>query len=698
MAVRPADVARRMGETRTSPIQGIGMAILVVGILVVMVVPIKTWMLDILLVTNISISVLVILTTMYLTEPVQFGVFPSLLLVLTLFRLCLNVASTRLILANAAAGNVINAFGTFVVAGSYVVGFVIFAILVVIQFVVITKGAGRISEVAARFTLDAMPGKQMAIDADLNSGLVTEQEARERRQAIAREADFYGAMDGATKFVRGDAIAGLVITLVNIVGGLVIGVVQRGMSLSDAATTYTRLTIGDGLVSQLPALIVATASGIIVTRTVSQEDLGGDIIRQMTAYPRAFGIIAGMLFLFGLIPGIPFAPFFVMGCVVAFLATSLSRQQAELERAEQRRVEEAAREAAPLPAEEEEPEQLLHVDAMEVEIGYGLIPLADPAQGGDLLSRISAIRRQMVSRLGTVVPPIRIRDNMQLGPNEYVVKVWEAPVARGELLLGHYLAMNPGLATEEIEGIETLEPAFGLRANWITPAQRDHAEQLGYTIVDPSTVLATHLIEIIRRHAHELLTRQDVRGLVDNLRRTAEALIDEAIPGLMTIGDLQKVLQNLLKERVPVRNLELIIEAMADYVRVTKDYDLLTEYVRQRLARTICTEHSDEEGVVHVAALGAEIESLIADAVTTTETGSVYCALSPEDSRRVIDAAARAADEMARRGHEPVIVCTTQVRLHLRHLLERQLPNVVILSYAEIVADIDLRSEGTVTF
>jgi len=698
MAVRPADAARRAGETRASPIQGIGMAILVVGILVVMIVPIAKWMLDILLVTNISISVLVILTTMYLTEPVQFGVFPSLLLVLTLFRLCLNVASTRLILADAAAGNVINAFGTFVVAGSYVVGFVIFAILVVIQFVVITKGAGRISEVAARFTLDAMPGKQMAIDADLNSGLVTEQEARERRQAIAREADFYGAMDGATKFVRGDAIAGLVITLVNIVGGLVIGVVQNGMSLSDAATTYTRLTIGDGLVSQLPALIVATSAGIIVTRTVSQEDLGGDIVRQMTAYPRAFGIIAGMLFLFGLIPGIPFGPFFVMGCVVAFLATSLSRQHAELERAERSRVEEAAREAAPLPADEEEPEQLLHVDAMEVEIGYGLIPLADPAQGGDLLGRISAIRRQMVSRLGTVVPPIRIRDNMQMGPNEYVVKVWEAPVARGELLLGHYLAMNPGLATEEIEGIETREPAFGLRAIWITPAQRDRAEQLGYTIVDPSTVLATHLTEIIRAHAHELLTRQDVRGLVDNLRRTAEALIDEAIPGLMTIGDLQKVLQNLLKERVPVRNLELIIEAMADYVRVTKDYDLLTEYVRQRLARTICTEHSDEDGVVHVVALGAELESLIADAVTTTETGSVYCALSPDDSRRVIDAAARAADEMARRGHEPVIVCTTQVRLHLRRLLERQLPNVVILSYAEIVPDVDLRSEGTVTF
>lgn len=698
MAVRPADVARRAGETRANPMQGIGMAILVVGILVVMVVPIKTWMLDILLVTNISISVLVILTTMYLTEPVQFGVFPSLLLVLTLFRLCLNVASTRLILANAEAGNVISAFGTFVVAGSYVVGIVIFAILVIIQFVVITKGAGRISEVAARFTLDAMPGKQMAIDADLNSGLVTEQEARERRQAIAREADFYGAMDGATKFVRGDAIAGLVITLVNIVGGLVIGVVQKGMTLSDAATMYTRLTIGDGLVSQLPALIVATASGIIVTRTVSEEDLGGDIIRQMTRYPRAFGIIAGMLFMFGLIPGIPFGPFFVMGCVVAFLAVSLSRQQEELEQAERRRIEEAAREVAPPPAEEEEPQQLLHVDAMEVEIGYGLIPLADPAQGGDLLGRISAIRRQMVSRLGTVVPPVRIRDNMQLGPNEYVIRVWEAPVARGELLLGHYLAMNPGLATEEIEGIETLEPAFGLRAKWISPAQRDHAERLGYTIVDPSTVLATHLTEVIRAHAHEVLTRQDVRRLVDNLRPTAEALIDEAIPGLMTIGDLQKILQNLLKERVPVRNLELIIEAMADYVRVTKDYDLLTEYVRQRLARTICTEHSDEDGVVHVVALGAEVESLIADAVTTTETGSVYCALSPDDSRRVIDSVARAADETARRGHEPVIVCTTQVRLHLRRLLERQLPNVVILSYAEIVPDIELRSEGTVTF
>jgi len=673
------------------------MPMLVVGILVVMVIPIKTWMLDMLLVTNISVSVLVILTTMYLTEPVQFGVFPSLLLVLTLFRLCLNVASTRLILANAAAGNVIEAFGTFVVAGSYVVGFVIFAILVVIQFVVITRGAGRISEVAARFTLDAMPGKQMAIDADLNAGLITEQQARERRQAIAREADFYGAMDGATKFVRGDAIAGLVITLVNIVGGLVIGMVMKDMSLADAATTYTRLTIGDGLVSQLPALIVATASGIVVTRTVSEEDLGRDIARQLTAYPRAFGMIAAMLFLFGVIPGMPTIPFFLCGAGVAVIATSLSRARVEREAVEQRRVEEAAREAAP-PVAEEEPETLLHVDAMEVEIGYGLIPLADPGQGGDLLNRISAIRRQMVSRLGTVVPPIRIRDNMQLGPNEYVVKVWEAPVARGELLLGHYLAMNPGMATEEIEGIDTREPAFGLQAKWITPAQRDHAERLGYTIVDPATVLATHLTEVIRAHAHELLTRQDVRRLVDNLRATAEALIDEAIPGLMAIGDLQKVLQNLLKERVPIRNLELIVEAMADYVRVTKDYDLLTEYVRQRLARTICTEHSDAEGLLHVMALGPDVESLISNAVTTTDTGEMYCALSPDDSRRVIEAVAGAGDDMARRGHEPVVVCTTQVRLHLRRLLERQLPNVVILSYAEIVPDIELRSEGTVSF
>jgi len=697
MAVRPADVAGQAAQPRATSIQDIAMPMLVVGILVVMVIPIKTWMLDMLLVTNISVSVLVILTTMYLTEPVQFGVFPSLLLVLTLFRLCLNVASTRLILANAAAGNVIEAFGTFVVAGSYVVGFVIFAILVVIQFVVITRGAGRISEVAARFTLDAMPGKQMAIDADLNAGLITEQQARERRQAIAREADFYGAMDGATKFVRGDAIAGLVITLVNIVGGLVIGMVMKDMSLADAATTYTRLTIRDGLVSQLPALIVATASGIVVTRTVSEEDLGRDIARQLTAYPRAFGMIAAMLFLFGVIPGMPTIPFFLCGAGVAVIATSLSRARVEREAVEQRRVEEAAREAAP-PVAEEEPETLLHVDAMEVEIGYGLIPLADPGQGGDLLNRISAIRRQMVSRLGTVVPPIRIRDNMQLGPNEYVVKVWEAPVARGELLLGHYLAMNPGMATEEIEGIDTREPAFGLQAKWITPAQRDHAERLGYTIVDPATVLATHLTEVIRAHAHELLTRQDVRRLVDNLRATAEALIDEAIPGLMAIGDLQKVLQNLLKERVPIRNLELIVEAMADYVRVTKDYDLLTEYVRQRLARTICTEHSDAEGLLHVMALGPDVESLISNAVTTTDTGEMYCALSPDDSRRVIEAVAGAGDDMARRGHEPVVVCTTQVRLHLRRLLERQLPNVVILSYAEIVPDIELRSEGTVSF
>jgi len=696
MAVRPADIAERGIGVRPGSLADIGMAILVVGILVVMVVPIKPWMLDVLLVMNISTSVVVILTTMYLMQPLQFAVFPSLLLVLTLFRLCLNVASTRLILAYAAAGNVINAFGTFVVAGSYVVGFVIFAILVVIQFVVITRGAGRISEVAARFTLDAMPGKQMAIDADLNAGLITEQQARDRRETIAREADFYGAMDGATKFVRGDAIAGIVITLVNIIGGLVIGMVQKGMSLSDALATYTTLTIGDGLVSQLPALIVATAAGIIVTRTVSEEDLGRDIIRQITAYPRAFGMVAAMLFFFGLIPGMPMIPFFLCGTAVAVAATSLSRARVERELVERRRVEEAAREAVPPPEEEEEPERLLRVDAMEVEIGYGLIPLADPSQGGDLLNRISAIRRQMVTRLGMVVPPIRIRDNMQLGPNEYVVKVWEAPVARGELLLGHYLAMNPGLATENLEGIETREPAFGLAAKWITPAQRDHAERLGYTIVDPSTVMATHLTEVIRAHAHELLTRQEVRRLVDNLRNTAEALVDEVIPTLLTLGDLQKVLQNLLCERIPVRNLELIIEAMADYVRVTKDYDLLTEYVRQRLARTICTEHSDDDGVLHVAAVGPELEELIADAITETEGGASYCALSPDDIRRVIEAVARTADLMARAGHEPIVVCTTQIRLHLRRMLERQMPNMVVMSYAEVVPDIELRSEGTV--
>ncbi|MCD6287661.1 MAG: flagellar biosynthesis protein FlhA [Candidatus Hydrogenedentes bacterium] len=697
MAVRPADIAQRTDRAGLGGMQDIGMAILVVGILVVMVVPIHPFMLDILLVINISTSVIVILTTMYLTEPVAFGVFPSLLLVLTLFRLCLNVASTRLILSNGNAGHVIQAFGTFVVSGNYVVGFVIFSILVVIQFVVITKGAGRISEVAARFTLDAMPGKQMAIDADLNAGLISEQEARERRQHIAREADFYGAMDGATKFVRGDAIAGLIITIVNIIGGLIIGMVQKGMPLMDALTTYTRLTIGDGLVSQLPALIIATASGIVVTRTVSEEDLGRDIVRQLTAYPRAFGMVSAMLFLFGLIPKMPTIPFFVCGAAVALLATSLSRARVEREAEERRKIEEAAREAVPPPEKEEEPEALLHVDAMELEIGYGLIPLADPSQTGDLLGRINAIRRQMVTRMGIVIPPIRIRDNMQLGPNEYVIKIWEAPVAKGELLLGHLLAMNPGLPTEEIEGIETTEPAFGLKALWITPAQRDHAERSGYTIVDPATVLATHLTEIIRRHGHDLLTRQDVRRLIDNLRETSESLIDEAIPNLMTVGDLQKILQNLLRERVSVRNLELIIETLADYIRVTKDYDLLTEHVRQRLARTICAEYTDENDALYVTALGPDIEDIIASSITGAEEGAGYCSLRPDDTRRILEAVAAAADNMARKGHEPIILCTSQTRLHLRRILERQLPNVTVLSYAEIAPNIDLHSEGTVT-
>ena len=690
-----AVVPQEMGQTRWSFArnQDIVLAVAVMGVLAVLVIPIPTALLDILLAINISLSVVVLLTAIYLQHPVDFAVFPSLLLMLTLFRLSLNVASTRLILSQANAGSIINAFGSFVTSGSYIVGIIIFVILVVIQLVVITRGATRISEVAARFTLDAMPGKQMGVDADLNAGLITEDQARARRQRIEQEADFYGAMDGATKFVRGDAIAGVIITLVNIIGGLTIGVLIQNYELADAARVYTQLTVGDGLVSQIPALIVSMAAGLIVTRTASQENLGVDMGRQLGAYPRALGIASGLLVLFGIVPGMPAIPFFVVGIILAVMAY---QTQAAIAR---RAAVEAAREVA---AEEtgaaegpERTEYLLPVDPLKIELGYGLIALADPKQGGDLLNRIQIIRQQMATRMGFIVPVVRIVDNMRLRPSEYRVKLREAEIARYELLSGHYLAMNPGIVEEEIAGIPTTEPAFGLQALWVSADNRDRAERMGYTIVEPSAVLATHLTELITAHAPELLTRQDVQNLVNVVRESARAVVEELTPNLLSLGEIQKVLQNLLRERVSIRNLETILEVLADFAPRTRDAEVLTEYARQALARQICAEYVDERNALHLVTLAPELEREILDAVRQSETGE-YIPLAPARADALARKTVDAVQPLVMSGQDPIVLTSAPVRRYFRRIVERFLPRIVVLSYNEVDPAVRLESEGQV--
>ena len=673
--------------------QDVIVAVMVIGILFIMLVKMPPWTLDLLLTFNISISVLMILVTMYVQNPLQFSVFPSLLLITTLFRLSLNVASTRLILLEAYAGSVIEAFGTFVVGGNYVVGMIIFLILIVIQFVVITRGAGRISEVAARFTLDAMPGKQMSIDADLNAGLITDDQARARRREIEDEADFYGAMDGATKFIRGDVIASLIITGINIIGGLIIGVLQLGLTIGEAAKTYTMLTVGDGLVAQVPALFISTSAGIIITRTVSETNLGSDITRQLFTFPRAIAIAAVLLVAFALVPGMPRIPFLMIAAGAGFVWYQVAGAQAEEKRAEERKLK--AREDA-APRAPENVEGLLKVDAMEIEIGYGLIPLADPKQGGDLLERISDIRRRMALRMGLVLPPIRIRDNMGIKPNEYTIRIRGSEVARGELLLDHYLIMNPGKVMEKIPGIETKEPAFGLEATWITESQRARAEQLGYTIVEPPSVLATHLTEIIQARAHELLGRQEVSDLIENIKKTSPVVVEELIPNLLSLGDIQKTLRNLLKERIPIRNLEIILEALADSARRTKDPVVLTEHVRQALGRTICKEYMDDKGRIVAATLDPRLEQKISDSLKESDTGAVI-ALDPLTVQKIIKATTEESKRMLNEGRQPIVVCSPRVRPYFKQLVQGPLPGLVVLSYAEIVQEAGLHAERMVS-
>ncbi len=691
-----------------------------IALLVVILVPMPPAVMDVLICLNIALSVLALLTTIHMEQPLDFSVFPSLLLAMTLFRLVLNVASTRLILsadaqtpeqALAVAGHVISAFANFVAGDSLFVGVVIFVILVIVQFVVITKGATRISEVAARFTLDAMPGKQMAIDADLNAGIINEQEARRRREKIANEADFFGAMDGASKFVRGDAIAGIIITLVNVIGGFGVGIIARGWDAGQTAKVFTMLTIGDGLTSQIPAFIVAIASALIVTRSGSKQDLGQQLTSQLASQPTGLYVTAGFLGILAFTP-LPTLPLLVTAGALAAIALSLQRTTKA-----KKTADEAQQAAAPKPAEGPAPEQLLKLDTLELEVGYGLVALVDTHQGGDLLDRISAIRRQLAVELGFILPPVRIRDNMQLGPNDYRVKIKGAVVAKGQTIPGKLLAMDSGIASGQIDdwGERTKEPAFGLDAWWIDAPMKSRAESMNFTVVDPTSVLATHLTEIVKTHAAELLTREEVSNLVNQLKEKSPKLVDEVIPTIVKLGDLQKVLQNLLRERVPIRDLDSILETLSDWGPKTKDLDVLTEYVRHALRRTICQQYATpaSDAVLPGAteqrrSPGSAGYRIVCVTLDPTLEDQINAYIDRSAGATVVNMPARVAQsisqqivsslrELTQAGHPPVVLASPQVRAVVRQLLEPHLPTVAVLGYNEAVAGVEVESMALVT-
>ncbi|MEH7650933.1 flagellar biosynthesis protein FlhA [Bacillus safensis] len=664
----------------------------VILIVAMLVIPFPPVLLSILIIINISLALIVLLTTMNMQEPLQFSIFPSLLLLLTLFRLGLNISTTRSILSTGDAGKVVETFGSFVVGGNILVGLVVFLILIIIQFIVITKGAERVSEVAARFTLDAMPGKQMSIDADLNAGMLTESEARNRREKVAREADFYGAMDGASKFVKGDAIAGIIIVIINIIFGIIIGMLQQGMSIQESASHFTLLTVGDGIVSQIPALLISTATGIVVTRAASNGNLGSDITGQLFAFPAMLYVTAGTIFLLGL-----FTPIGILltGPIAGLLA--LGAYMMSKNKQDQEEIEEVLEEQAEV-EEMKSPESVIHLlqmDAIEFEFGYGLIPLADANQGGDLLDRIVMIRRQLALELGLVIPVVRIRDNIALNPNEYRLKIKGNEVAKGELLLDHYLAMSPTPDDDPIEGIETIEPSFGLPAKWISEAEKDQAEMLGYTVVDPASVVSTHITEKIRQNTHELLGRQETKQLIDHLKESYPVLVDEVTPNPLAVGDIQKVLAKLLKEKVSIRNLVTIFETLADYGKLTTDTDLLTEYVRQALARQITAQYARENESLKVVTCSGRVEKVIADSVQQTEHGN-YLSLDPESSESVIQSVAREIEQLSLRQETPVLLCSPPIRMYVKQLLERYFPDLPVLSYNELEANVEVQSIGVV--
>ncbi|KYH35615.1 flagellar biosynthesis protein FlhA [Clostridium tepidiprofundi DSM 19306] len=666
----------------------------VIGIVLMMIIPLPTAVLDMLIAVNITTAVVIILLTMFTTEVLQFSIFPSLLLITTLFRLGLNISSTKLILNNANAGDIIATFGNFVVGGNYVVGIIIFTIIIIIQFVVITNGAGRVSEVAARFTLDAMPGKQMSIDADLNAGMIDEQEAKRRRLALQKEADFYGAMDGASKFVKGDAIAGIVITLINILAGIIIGVVMKNMPIGEAATRYIKLTVGDGLVSQIPALLISTASGIIVTRSGNDENFGTTLGKQLTAFSKVIAIVSVILLFFAFIPGMPKLIFIFLSSATGFSAYMLYKDEKQEVIAKQEAEEQEVMET-----EKSEPENvmnLIQVEPMEIEIGYGLIPLADESSGGDLLQRIASVRRQCAIELGIVVQPIRIRDNLQLKTNEYVLKIRGTDIAKAELMTNMLLCMDPMNEEISLQGIQTIEPTFGLPAKWINKDQREEAEIKGLTVVDPTTVMVTHLTETIKSHAYELLGRQETKMIIDNIKEKYSAVVEELIPDLMTIGEVQKVLQNLLKEKVSIKDIVTILETLADQSRNTKDIEVLTEYVRFALSRSICNNLIDDNRVITVIMLSPELEQLISNNIQKSLQGT-FPAIDPDTTKKIFDEINKTIESVHFYENQPVILVSPNIRPAFRKLIEMVFPNIIVLSLNEIPNDVEIKTEGVVS-
>jgi flagellar biosynthesis protein FlhA len=673
------------------------MALLVMCILLLMILPLPAFLLDFLISLNITLALVVILVSIYILKPMDFSAFPSVLLLITLFRLSLNVCSTRMILLKGsegpqAAGKVIMAFGSFVVGGNYVVGTIVFLILVLINFLVITKGSGRIAEVAARFTLDAMPGKQMSIDADLNAGIISEDDAKHRRQMITKEAEYYGAMDGANKFVKGDAIAGIIITFINIIGGLIIGIFQNDMSFYDAARTYTLLTVGDGLVTQIPALVVATSAGVVVTRAASESSMGKEIISQIFDQPAAIAIAAFILLGFGLIPGLPGLPFIFPGLGAGLLAYILFRSSKD-------GIPEKEGEAAAAAETESGRESgpLLPVDVLTMEVGYELIPFADSQQGGQLLPRIRMIRDQIAQEIGIIIPPVHIKDNMKLKPGEYVIQLKGNEIAGAELMPDCLLAMHIGSGAEPVKGIPGNEPTYGLPAYWIREEVREDALAKGYTVVDPPTVMITHLSDIIRRHAGELIGRQEVRNMLDSLKNSHPALVDELIPNLLSLGIVCRVLQNLLSEQVPVRDMPGILETLADYAPMSKDPDMLTEYTRQALARTITSQYREPDGNIPLIVMGQTIEQIIGEAVKPREGGN-YIALPPDTAQAIVQKIARQIQNFSVLNQKPVVLCSAPIRRHLKKLLDRFIPDITVLSYNELLYTQKIQPLTTVEF
>lgn len=658
-----------------------------------LIIPVPLFLLDLLFALNIALSMIILFNALFSKEPLDMSAFPTLLLLTTLFRLSLNVSSTRNILLKADAGNVVDTFGNFVGGGNLVVGAIVFFVLVIMQLLVINKGSERVSEVTARFTLDAMPGKQMAIDADLNTGAITDEEAKERREKIQQESAFFGSMDGATKYVKGDATAGLVITVLNFVGGIAIGVLMNGMDINAAVQRYSILTIGDGLVSQIPSLMISLSTGILVTKGSKEADVGNILRRQLFSTPKVLNIVGIALIGLGLFTPLNMLVFCAYGIMFLLTARMIANQLEMTETDEAVSEEEESAEEIRRP---ENVSSLLQVDAIELEFGYGIIPLADVNQGGDLLDRVVMIRRQIALELGCVVPMIRLRDNIQLNPNQYLIKIKGVPVSEGEILFDHYMAMNPGYVEEEISGIPTFEPSYHLPAIWITESQRERAESLGYTVVDPPSIIATHLMEIIRSHLDELLTRQDVHNLIENVKEANETLVSELVPKLLNVGEIQKVLQNLLAEGISIRDLVTIFETLADYAPTTHDTDVLTEYIRQSLKRAISNQYFNNNETTSVVTLDPNVEQVIMDSVKQTEQGA-YLALDPDYTNRLMTSLREETDKLEELGRTPIIITSPIVRMYLKKLTQEQFRNLHVLSYNEIDSDVELQSVGMVT-